>query len=225
MNKVFIPTTTPMDWKQFLADPETQWKSGHSAKAVAYSWQEANGLPEEVREILTSAPCFEGIVSLVTLPEHKVALPGGVTASANDVWLLARTERDLVSIAVEGKVSEPFGETVGEWLKDASEGKQKRLAFIFKALNFKQRPPDNIRYQLLHRSVSALIEARRFHAKHAVMLVHSFSQTDEWFEDYAAFLNLFNLTAETNEVVTAGVKSGIQLHFAWVRGNQRYLTV
>ena len=45
-------------------------------------------------------------------------------------------------------------------------------------------PGDSIRYQLLHRAASAMVEARRFNAAHAMMLVHSFSPSDEWFDDY-----------------------------------------
>ena len=45
---------------------------------------------------------------------------------------------------------------------------------------------DNIRYQLLHRTVSALLTARAFHAGTAVMLVHSFSPESRWREDFEA---------------------------------------
>ncbi|MFA7012304.1 MAG: hypothetical protein WC202_05045, partial [Desulfobacterales bacterium] len=48
------------------------------------------------------------------LPEHKVPLPGGSRSSQNDIWVLARSKGQLISIAVEGKVSETFGPTVQE---------------------------------------------------------------------------------------------------------------
>jgi hypothetical protein len=43
-----------------------------------------------------------------------VPLPGGSTQSQNDAFVLARTPKGLVSITIEGKVSEPFGETLGK---------------------------------------------------------------------------------------------------------------
>ncbi len=49
MNKIYIPATRPEDWKTFLADPK-HWKSHHSAKCLAYCWQEAQGFPEAVKK-------------------------------------------------------------------------------------------------------------------------------------------------------------------------------
>ena len=42
MNKIFIPTKSPKDWKQFLAEPKKHWKDGCSAKSLAYSWEKAD---------------------------------------------------------------------------------------------------------------------------------------------------------------------------------------
>ena len=52
MNPIYKPTTNPEDWKEFLADPEKHWKTGYSAKSMAYSWEEAEGVPSEIRIIL-----------------------------------------------------------------------------------------------------------------------------------------------------------------------------
>lgn len=85
--------------------------------------------------------------------------------------------------------------------------------------------PDSVRYQFLHRTVSAIIEANRFGVAHAVMLVHSFSQSSEWFQDYAAFTSLMGASAAENGIVSVGSRSGVSLHLAWVRGNARYLSM
>ena len=45
MGKVYIPATNPEDWKQFLAEPEKHWKSGYSARSLAYCWHESDGIP------------------------------------------------------------------------------------------------------------------------------------------------------------------------------------
>jgi hypothetical protein len=126
---------------------------------------------------------------------------------------------------VEGKVSEPFGPTLEEWNATASEGKTRRLAFLRELLGLSQALPSHIRYQLCHRAASAIVEAQRFNAKNAVMLVHSFSQTDEWFEDYQAFLDLLEVTAGPNQLVFVKTLQGIDLYCGWVRGNERYLGV
>jgi len=79
-------------------------------------------------------------------------------------------------------------------------------------------PPEGIRYQLLHRTVSAIIEAKRFRAKDAVMVVHSFSKNNEWLEDYQVFLSLFGLEAGVNQAVSTSIELDLTLHFAWVHG-------
>jgi len=56
-----------------------------------------------------------------------------------------------------------------------------------------------LRYQLFHRSASALLEADRYHADTALLLVHSFSPDDAGFADFAAFLRALGI--ETTPVV------------------------
>jgi len=159
----------------------------------------------------------------LAIPEHQVPLPGGSRPSQNDVWALGETANRLVSIAVEGKVSEPFGPPVGEWFSEASAGKAQRLRFLCSELGLAYPPPDQLRYQLFHRTVSAILEAKRFRTTDAAMVVHSFSPTNEWLEDYQAFLKLFELEAGVDEAVSTRLPSGLPLHFAWVHGLERYL--
>lgn len=223
MSNVFIPATSADQWAQFLAEPAKQWRTGFSARTLAYSWQEADGFPSEVYSALSAHEPFKGIELLLAFPEHQVALPGGSRPSQNDIWVLARAGGNLVSIAVEGKVAEPFGPTLEEWFGDASPGKSSRLKYLCGELGLPEELPGTVRYQLLHRSVSALIEARRFGAQHAVMLVHSFSQSHQWLEDYTAFAALLGAKATVNQVVSVGQRGGVELHLGWVCGDPKYL--
>ncbi len=168
---------------------------------------------------------FTRFEMLLGIPEHKVALPGGGRASQSDIWVLGRGAGQLVSVVVEGKVAESFGPQVGQWLQESSPGKQQRLAFICARLGLDCPPPATLRYQLFHRTASAVLEAERFNAQHAMMLVHSFSPTDESLSDYQSFLALFGAQGGPGQVVSVGQRSGISLHFAWVRGEARYLKV
>ena len=224
MTPVYIPATEAEQWKQFLADPEKQWRTGYSARTIAYSWQEADGFPEEIRSVLQKCTVFTDINPLIVLPEHKVSLPGGSRPSQNDVWILARTKEDLVSITVEGKVRETFGPTLSDWLTEGSKGKATRLEFLRRELNLNEAIAGHIRYQLIHRTASSIIEAKRFTAKHAVMLVHSFSQVHEWFDDYAAFVELLGGAATKNELTYLGPRSGVHLYLGWVVGDEKYLS-
>lgn len=221
MSRIYIPTSNAEQWAQFLAEPIKHWRQGFSARTLAYSWQEAGSFPAEVESALASR--FPSAELLLAFPEHKVSLPGGSRPSQNDIWVLARSEGQLISIAVEGKVSEPFGPTVQEWQMEPSSGKGERLAYLLSLLGLSS-VPETMRYQLLHRTASAIIEAQRFNAAHAVMLVHSFSQSSEWFQDYASFVSLMGGRAEEGSIVSVGSRSGIALHFVWVRGNANYLS-
>jgi hypothetical protein len=139
--------------------------------------------------------------------------------SRNDLFVLAKSGGELVSIAIEGKVSEPFSnETVDEWLKNGSDNKRARIQGLADILGLTVNNILPIRYQLIHRTASALLEADRFCAPDALMLVHSFSQTHAWFEDYAAFVGLYGQKAEVDTLVYAGEVGGKGLYLGWVVG-------
>jgi hypothetical protein len=223
MTKIFIPSTGPDDWKALLADPEKHWARGYSARTLAYSWEDSDGFPPEIAVVLNQSPSLEGIKPLLIFPEWKVPLPGGRRASQNDVWILSKCHSGLVSISIEGKVEEPFDKVMREWKANASRGKQIRLKYLADVLGITVPIPDNIYYQLLHRTASAVIEAERFGATQAAMLVHSFSPTNRWFEAFKAFADIFNASAEIGKLVTVKARNNIPLHLAWVHGDERYL--
>ena len=154
---------------------------------------------------------------LYGFPEYKVSLPGGGAPSQNDLYLLANAGGALLPIMVEGKVSEPFGEEVRVWKgENPSKGKINRLHSILELLGLNEEEVLNKRYQLFHRTASAVIEAKNVHAQHALMLVHSFSQQAKWFEDYKEFVNLFGVKAKKDAVVGPVDVNGIHLYFGWV---------
>jgi hypothetical protein len=225
LNNIYIPTTKPEDWQSLLADPEKHWRRGYSARALAYCWQEADGFPDCVKRAFKKSDInlFQNIEILLAIPEHKVSLSDGYRTSQNDLFVLAKNNDQLISIAVEGKVSEPFGETVSKWLKHHTPGRIKRLDFLCTELCLAAANVSNIRYQLLHRTASAILEAKKFNAPNALMLVHSFSQTDEWFENYALFAALFGIDAKKNRIHLASKIGAIQLYLGWVKGDPEYL--
>jgi hypothetical protein len=225
MSKIYIPTTKPEDWQSLLADPEKHWRKGYSARALAFCWQEANGFPPCVKRVFkkSNINLFHNIDILLAIPEHKVSLPGGSQPSQNDLFVLAKSNDELICISVEGKVSEPFGDTVSKWMKNQTPGRKKRLDFLCMELDLTGTDVSNIRYQLLHRTVSAILEAKKFNATHALMLVHSFSQKDEWFEDYVLFTSLFEIDAKLNRIHSAAKIGDIRLYLGWVKGDPKYL--
>jgi hypothetical protein len=223
MSKVYIPSAGPADWQCFLADPDKQWRTGFSAKTLAHCWESANGLPNEIASMLQ--PHGGDVQLLLAIPEYKVLLPGASRGdSQNDVFALARAGDRTFAIMVEGKVSEPFGETLGDWLQNASEGKRNRLAFICDLLGLTLPLPDQIYYQLLHRTASAVIEARRFKTDAAAMIVHSFSAKRTWFEAFAQFASLFDVTVAANELIAVRPHARPPLNIGWACGDCNFLT-
>lgn len=165
MAKLYISSKGPVSWKEYLAEPDKQWKSGYSARSLAYCWEEAQGFPKSVVDVFQSSPfeLFHSIEFVLGIPEHKVDLPPkGGRPSQNDIFVLGKSGNQLVSIAVEGKVGEAFGPTVAGKRKDMSPGVKERLEFLVDLLQLKEKALDSIRYQLLHRTASALIEADHF---------------------------------------------------------------
>jgi hypothetical protein len=216
---IYVPAIGAESWKGLLADPEKQWQTGYSAKTLAYCWGAGAGLPPEIGALFGPEAAL-----LIGIPEHKVDLPGGGRPSQTDLFALVRRGEYTISCAIEGKVSEPFGPTIQEWLVDASTGKIQRLNYLCRLLGLVQPLAPTLRYQLLHRSASAIIEAARFKTDEAAMIVHSFSTTAIWFGDFAVFIDLFGLKAIRDRLLTVKLPSGLPMHFGWATGDPDFLT-
>jgi hypothetical protein len=228
MKRIFVPTETGTDWQRLLGKPKLHWKKGRSAMSAAASWEENHPqLPSEITLALESAnePSLSKLELLIAIPEWEVELPGGNTASQTDILAITRNEDGLVILGVEAKVDEPFGPTLEEKKHGATDGQLGRIAYLEKELGCTVPFEKHIRYQLLHRTVSALLTARAFHAPVAVMLVHSFSQESKWRDDFEAFcqgLGCASLSHDLYEVLNI---QGPRLILGWCKGNEKYLGV
>jgi len=207
-------------WRAGLADPNLHWKRGRSAWEAAVSWESRrtspSGLPEEIEVALVRHPSLQRATLLLGIVEHTVILDDPKRPSQNDLWGVLLTDAGHVSMAVEAKAGEDFDKTLGVWLKSDSEGKEKRLAFLCNHLGLREDPPDALRYQLFHRSVSAVLEARRWRFPAALMLVQSFEESRTSWQDYAAFASFLGLDARRNDVSGPRTFDGIALFLAWV---------
>jgi hypothetical protein len=225
VTRILSITSGPDDWQKWLADPVKHWRSGYSARTLAYCWESSDGFPPEVSMALrqTSEPLLANLDPVLAVPEFKVPLPGGSRASQNDVFVLARSSAGPVCIMVEGKVNESFGPTLDEWRADASPGKEKRLDFLLRTLGISALPNGDIRYQLLHRAASAIITGEQYHATAAIVLVHSFSEQRTGWPDYEKFIGLFGVQSEIGAVQRLTNSPCIPLFGAWVAGDCTFL--
>lgn len=222
--RIFVPSNGPGDWRRLLANPDRHWKREKSAFECAVSWesarQGARGIPTAIARALDTHSATSGTELLLAIPELQVDLPGGGHASQNDVWALLAGESGLVSLAVEAKSGESLGEIVSEWLAGAvaSSGKPRRLEFLRECLGLQSGDVAELRYQLLHRAVSAILQARHFNAPTAVLLIQSFggSSDDKSRDDYHRFAEAMGCSPAFNAVAEAGRPTTPTLLIGWV---------
>jgi hypothetical protein len=190
--RIYAPSTGLETWRSRLADPETQWVRGKSAFETAVFWETGarhpRGLHPKLTALLDQEKPLRDCELIASFPEHRVRLPGGSRPSQTDVWAIGRSPDGLLSLAVEGKAGESFAETIGQWRERASVGKQERLTFLCQELGFSSGVQDSLRYQLVHRAASALLEAKRIGAAAAAMIVLSFVEDAKSKEDFGAFV-------------------------------------
>jgi hypothetical protein len=168
------PLARPEDIIPLLGKGALHWKKGRSAFEAAQSWCRAAGLPPAIRAILATDPLFADAHVTKTYFERTTQLDNtGRGPSQTDVLAFLETCSGVAVLGVEAKVDETFGPYVSEWL-DGSPGKTERLTRLARVLRI-ENDPGRLRYQLLHRTVATILEARQAGATEAIMLVQSFS--------------------------------------------------
>lgn len=228
MKRIVTPTETGSDWQRLLGKPELHWKSGRSAMSAAACWEDNEPrLPPEISSVLeaTGEQALASLELLMAVPEWEVELPGGDRPSQTDILAITRNEHGLVILGVEAKVDEPFGPTLAEKRTDASAGQTERIAYLEKELGCTSSLDGGIRYQLMHRTVSAKLTARAFHAGTAVMLVHSFSPASRWREDFEAFAFAIGGKSLTADIYEIELSEGPRLLIGWCKGAEEFLSV
>ena len=221
----------PEDWKSLAGDDN--WVPEHSAYELAHSWQVVGGIPPGIAAALDSADAspLTGLRLDMALVEKPVFLDTRVAPSMTDLIGYARNVRDEpVILAVEGKAQEPFGLPVRSWLRgDVLEPAQtakprptrtRRFEFLCDRLGLGPDPECALRYQLFHRTVSAVTEAEMQAAAAAVVIVHAFGPhaAANW-TDYEHFLNALGLESVVPGKVFGpahlGTRRATDTYFLW----------
>jgi hypothetical protein len=221
--RILLPSMGAESWRQLFVDPDKHWKRGMPTRALAHSWEAGRGMPPEVKKVLDGEPLTRDARPLMVLPEHQVPLPGGARPAHNDIWMLAEGRGGLASISVDGKARESFGVAVNEWYSGHSEGKERRLRYLCEQLELPFPPAADLRYGLLQKAASAVIEARRFKAPLAILMIHSFSSSDHGMEQFDDLKGAMGLKSRSGELVSRTLSDGLRLGFVWVRGERRFL--
>ncbi|MBV8358174.1 MAG: hypothetical protein JO189_09605 [Deltaproteobacteria bacterium] len=223
MNRLNIATRGIASWRARLAGPERQWKRRYSAFETAVSWEFAckskSGLPAPIYRLFQQSQYGEAVL-IFAVAEHKVDLPGGIAASQCDVWAVLQTPLGMLSLAVEAKAGEPFGDAIlGRWLEagesdEAKRNRRERWNYIRSHLPELDFYPE-VRYQILHRCAAAVIEAKRLGYHHAAFVVQVFDAPATSFQDYTVFCKALGIDpAPRGKFATTSVKD-ISLSVGW----------
>jgi hypothetical protein len=221
-----------------LGKQQLHWKKGRSAFELSSLWMKAGGIPPSVRSVLDQAPEWHGAKLLKGIFECETDLPGKGRPSQTDLLGMVALRRGGIGIlGVEGKVDEPFGSVVDRWLVDAgkTEGgdanavtrseanKRARLTALCGILHTDPDLVGGLHYQLIHRSCASLLEAKRFHCGHAMMLVHSFaipeapSLNPACFDDFSRFAEGIGMpVSKPGSVSKIKVIDEISFRLGWV---------
>jgi len=148
--------------------------------------------------------------------ERQVDLGSAGRPSQTDLLAVIGLERHIAIFAIEGKAGEPFGELVSKWL-DESDTKSKRLDALCETLGLSVQQTLPLRYQLLHRTASAIYEAKRYRTNLAGMLVHNFAAEQAGYSDFCAFAQALG-ASETKAGVLHGPLAcdGVSVYLGWV---------
>ena len=218
-NKYFYaePITEPENVIRHLAKQERHWRKGYSAYELTHSWVGAKGIPEPVAAVLHQAEEFLGVELIEGFFEKETDLRTPGRPSQTDLLALVGDVSDFAVLGVEGKVDEPFGPFVAEWLEDASANKKARLSVLQETLGLADGDVLQLRYQLLHRTAATIYEAQRYKVRRAVMVVHSFSESHRWFDDFREFAGAVGAPVSNPNELSANVAAeGVFLRLAWV---------
>lgn len=219
IRRVHVPLLRPEDAIHHLGSP-THWQSGRSAKSAVDLWFSTNALPPSIVWALRDDVVLRGARLLDAFIERPVDLGDGLRPSQTDLMAIVRHESGLGAIAVEAKVDETFGPTVAEWLanpKGDRPTREARLDRLCRMLGIDTVDTGTLRYQLIHRTASAIIEAKRYHARDAAMIVQSFCPRHSWFDDFTAFARAMGFShSELGTLSKQKLCDGVAIRIGWI---------
>ena len=178
-----IPITHWQMWTR--PKKEYQWEPERSAMELAKAWfrQSETSPPEELSQLLHSSERLMTLKFVRGIPERMTSLPERGEGRNHDLWLLGWTKQEQVTICIEAKADEPFGnETVAEYRRSANKRREsgaatrvpERITKLLSLVPAGDSHWDNVRYQLLTAICGTAIQAQRDGSALAVFVVHEF---------------------------------------------------
>lgn len=226
--EIMTPEGDPItSWEQWTRPKrDYQWKPGRSAMELAKSWfpDDAPSVPPEIKSILLSHPRLEGIRLTRAIPELVTPLPERGEGRNHDLWILGKTPLEQITICVEAKAEEPFGNyTVAEYRDLAMHRRQQgisttapeRIEALLQMVGGDASVWDSVSYQLLAAICGTVIQARGDGSQLAVFLVHEFQkdlttadQLQRNAENFELFLRTVGIESDGISMLSGPVKMG-----------------
>jgi hypothetical protein len=156
----------------------------------------------------------------IAVAEHKVQLEGRGGDSQCDVLAIVRSGSELISLAVEAKALEKFGDqNLKDWL-EAGKSERAKLNRTDRWEHLRASLPVSesylsVQYQLLHRCGAAIIEAKRLRLTRAACVIQSFRACPENTAAYGTFCRAIDPKWKGPGSVVSSV-DGISLNIGWV---------
>ena len=167
--------------------------------------------------MLEQAPEWRKAEMLDAFAERCTNLGDGRPShSQSDLFAVVGLDSGIGILTIEAKVDEGFDKTVDEWLKADSAGKRQRLEGLCARFGLNSKQVGQYRYQLFHRTASALIEAKRYRSRQAAMIVQSWCPKESSLDDYQAFCLLLGYgETQAGALTEPKVFQGIALRLGW----------
>lgn len=211
-----------MNWSEWVRPKkeDTQWSPGRSSMLLAQFAFKDNKQPfaEMILNIISSCGIDTSMIdTLECYPEAYSSLGKGMYSGARnqDLMVLAinsKSQKTVIAIGIEAKVSEPFGESLGK-AREAQmesrkvEGEYTRASKLAKFFA-DGKDVDAIGYQLFTATMGTMCDALKNNCTKSIMLVLVFSgdvsKEHDYdahclhnVEDYNAFVNSVCQTKES----------------------------
>jgi len=167
-----------------------QWKAGRSAMELARSWFRGETLacPSELLALLESHDLTRGCTLVGGQPEFVTPLPERGEGRNHDLWLTGTCAMGGLTICVEAKADEQFGERIGDAIDAArrrtpQSGMPARAKALLELLLGRPADPEHepwcaLRYQLLTGIAGTAIQAVVDDSAVAAFVVQEFCGAD-----------------------------------------------
>lgn len=215
--RLHVPMRAPQDIVRYLGEQEKHWKEGRSAHALAHTWFRTNGIPAAVSALFQDHEQFGSVELIDAFLERQVDLGTAGFPSQTDILAVIGVGDSIAILAVEGKAGEPFGPPVHQWL-DGSATRKRRLDALCGTLGLTREAAMPLRYQLLHRTASAIYEAKRYRTNTAVLVVQDFSERQTGLDDFRTFLRALRFeNVDDGALKGRVICESVSLYAGWAR--------